>query len=365
MHACGLAGRADARGARDVVLEDHLGGLGWHAGLEVQLNGLLRVALLLLQLSCLVLLLRRQQPLQILVLELKHVPMVLLLSQADGLHVLVELLVHGHRLFNLVLLQVNSFSSAKLLLEDGHLGLHGVVVEAPGLLVVLHDTVHLVEVPRLGYITQHGVAPLSHWQTELLRCHVGQLPPHGLGLRGQGQLLQDVHSVRELAPVQAGPKIDQRFVQLVLHGVDPLVHNHEGTPVGPFDLLDIALDLVHRHPVGGFDGIPYTKLLPALGDDNVGARYPLHIVAVIEQCSAALGGNIVEVQLSPLVPEQQLLRPRVQLEPVHPRVVADCPHIGVVQHVTDTHGLQVEQVSHALDVSVRPSRSGDRVGDSD
>mmetsp|Transcript_92285 Transcript_92285/g.246786 ORF Transcript_92285/g.246786 Transcript_92285/m.246786 type:complete len:228 (+) Transcript_92285:2522-3205(+) len=80
MHARRLAGCADTRRAGHVVLQDHLGGLGRHAGLEIQLNCLLGIAFLFLQLRRLVLLLGRQQPLQVLVLQLQHVAVVLLLG---------------------------------------------------------------------------------------------------------------------------------------------------------------------------------------------------------------------------------------------------------------------------------------------
>eukprot|EP00961_Rhodomonas_salina_P097853 1316947-Rhodomonas_salina.1 len=66
---------------------------------------------------------------------------------------------------------------------------------------------------------------------------------------------------------------------------------------------------------------------PVLRDDDVRVGDPLHVARVVEQGRARLRRDVEQVQVAPLVAEQQLRGRRIELEPVNLGVVGDCCHV--------------------------------------
>lgn len=78
------------------------------------------------------------------------------------------------------------------------------------------------------------------------------------------------------------------------------------------NVLNIPLDRQKGLLVRCIDAVPHTQAAPALGNHHIAARHPLHIAAVGQQCGALLLGNVVQMQVTALVSEQQMRRPGVQ-----------------------------------------------------
>mmetsp|Transcript_53845 Transcript_53845/g.125572 ORF Transcript_53845/g.125572 Transcript_53845/m.125572 type:complete len:559 (+) Transcript_53845:1782-3458(+) len=182
VHAAGLQARYDfleqLLGVVGIMSLDHRSSLCCHSATQVQLDRPDVVALDLLELASLLLLLRGQKPLQVKVLQVHDLGVILALGQADGLVILMELLVHGKCFVQLVVIKQDGFGALKLLGEHGHLGLRHVVVGSVTARhfssVILNEAVHLVKVAALCDISQHGIAPLRNWQVEVLHGSVSQ-----------------------------------------------------------------------------------------------------------------------------------------------------------------------------------------------
>mmetsp|Transcript_26671 Transcript_26671/g.67757 ORF Transcript_26671/g.67757 Transcript_26671/m.67757 type:complete len:496 (+) Transcript_26671:2993-4480(+) len=335
-----------------VVTRHHRGGLGGHAAAQVELDGPHVVALLLHQLTGLLLLLRAQEPLQVEVLQLHQLRVILALGKADRLVVLVEVLVHRQRLVQLVVIEEDRLGALEVLGQHRHLRLRHVVVGAVAAHlggVVLHHAVDLVKVAALGDVAQHRVAPLGDWEVEVVHGLVGQRAPHRLRLGRQRQLLEEVHCLCVRPPLQARAEGDQPLVELVLHHVHTLIDDDAGAAVRPLDVLDVALDLVQRHAVGRVDRVPHAQVASVLRHHDVAIRNPLHVVAVVQQRHALLRLHVEEVQLAALVAEEQAVRAvRVELQPVDPRVVRDRGQRLPLHQVGDANGHEVEQVGDHL-----------------
>lgn len=105
--------------------------------------------------------------------------MVLLLGNLDALVPAMQLLVHGHRLFDLIVLDEDSFGFVELLVEHGELGLHAEVVDA-----LLGDKlVDLAQIVSLGDIAEGSIAALGYVEVLLFQGHLRHGLPIGLGFR--------------------------------------------------------------------------------------------------------------------------------------------------------------------------------------
>jgi len=89
---------------RNVVCRHTISCLGWETSLKVQLDSGNIVTFALLDLSCLSFLVSFQEPLEVVILELSDVLMLELLGDLDRLVPSVQLLVHGHSFFDLIVL---------------------------------------------------------------------------------------------------------------------------------------------------------------------------------------------------------------------------------------------------------------------
>lgn len=84
--------------------------------------------------------------------------MLVLLCDLDALIPSVQLLVHGHGFFDLVVLDQDCLSLVELLVEDGHLGLDTEVLGA----LSGDQLVQLAEIVSLSDITESCIASLCH-----------------------------------------------------------------------------------------------------------------------------------------------------------------------------------------------------------
>ena len=144
----------------------------------------------LLDLGCLSLLIGLKQPLEVVLFELSNIRMRLLLSDLDTLVPSVELLVHSHCLFNLIVLDQDSLSLVELLVKNCKFGLNSEVVDT----LLGHDLVDLSEVAGFRDITKGSIAPLSNEEVLLLKSHLCNCLPVCLGLWCQLKWVQNLNS---------------------------------------------------------------------------------------------------------------------------------------------------------------------------
>mmetsp|Transcript_90215 Transcript_90215/g.197610 ORF Transcript_90215/g.197610 Transcript_90215/m.197610 type:complete len:220 (-) Transcript_90215:635-1294(-) len=209
--------------------------------------------------------------------------------------------------------------------------------------MVLDQSIHLVEISASRRITQNGETPLGDGQVEVLHGGVGQGLPHRFCLRSERKLLEQVDGFCELLAFEAGVEGNEPFIELVLHHINSLVHNNARASARAFDVLDVSLDLVQGHAIWGVDRVPDAKVPSVLRHHDVAVWHPLHIVAVVEQGHAHLLVNIIEVQLTPLVAEEQLVCAiGIQLQPIDARIVLDGSESLIGDQIADSHRRQIQ-----------------------
>jgi hypothetical protein len=76
----------------------------------------MEISFSLFHLSSLSFLICINKPLEVILFELANIWMIFLLSNLDAFIPSVKLLVHGHSLFNFIILEKDSFSSVELLI---------------------------------------------------------------------------------------------------------------------------------------------------------------------------------------------------------------------------------------------------------
>lgn len=88
------------------------------------------VCFALLNFSSFCLLIGLKKPLVIVLFELSDIRMILLFCYLDALIPSVQLLIHSHSFFDLIVLDEDSLSFMELLFKDSQLGLHSKVIES-------------------------------------------------------------------------------------------------------------------------------------------------------------------------------------------------------------------------------------------
>ena len=86
-----------------------------------------------------------------------------------------------------------------------------------------------------------------------------------------------------------------------------------GLALGSLDALDVAFDLVHGDFVGLVNRVPDTQVVAVLGHNDVRVGHPAHILAVVEKGLLLLLFDVIEVELSTLVSEEELVTTWIQL----------------------------------------------------
>mmetsp|Transcript_38799 Transcript_38799/g.91879 ORF Transcript_38799/g.91879 Transcript_38799/m.91879 type:complete len:635 (-) Transcript_38799:696-2600(-) len=321
------------------------------AALEVQADGPEGVSLLLLDSGRLFLLPRLQKPLVVVVLERLGLGMVVALGNTDGVRPTVSLGVHGDRLVHPPLADVDVLGIAPALAEDGKpcLDLVAVGAIAARLHRVLRgDIVEHVEVPGLGDVSYGGKALLGNLEVVYFQRLVAELVPLGLRLGRELERLQDLDRPRPVLLLAGRPKLDQALVQGVAHGVDPLVDDDLRLPPASLDVCHLPLDGEHGLVVRLVNGVPHAEVASVLRDHDVAVGHPLHVGAVGEEGDALLRLDVVKVEVLLLVPEQEVGRAGVELQPVDARVVVDGCQGEPRHEVEDADGLQVDEVRNLL-----------------
>mmetsp|Transcript_15916 Transcript_15916/g.37995 ORF Transcript_15916/g.37995 Transcript_15916/m.37995 type:complete len:208 (-) Transcript_15916:510-1133(-) len=187
--------------------------------------------------------------------------------------------------------------------------------------------VHLAQIHGLGRVAERRGAALRDEELVVRERERRQCLPHRLRLRRVLQLLEERNGALVVLAVDAHPELDQRLVKPVRDRVDPLVDNDLRAPAGPLDVLHVALDLEDGDTLWRVDRVPHAQVVPVLRDDDVRVGDPLHVARVVEQGRARLRRDVEQVQVAPLVAEQQLRGRRIELEPVNLGVVGDCCHV--------------------------------------
>lgn len=114
----------------DVVSGDAVGSFGRKATFQVKLDSCGVVTFSLFHFSSFSFLVCLQQPLEVIVFELTHILMLELLSNLDGLVPPMQLLIHSHSFFNLVVLDQDRFSLVELLVQHSKFSLNSKVVSS-------------------------------------------------------------------------------------------------------------------------------------------------------------------------------------------------------------------------------------------
>ena len=123
----------------------------------------------------------------------------------------MELLVHGHGLLDLIVLDEDCLSLVELLIEDCKLRLNSEVVDA----FLGHQLVDLSEVVGLGDVSESGVAPLGDKQVLLFESHLGDCLPVGLCLRCELQWIKDLDSSIKALILKCSTELNQGLVKVV------------------------------------------------------------------------------------------------------------------------------------------------------
>ena len=261
--------------------------------------------------------------------------MVLLLGDLDGLVPSVQLLIHSHGFFNLIMLDKDGFSLVELLLEHSELGLNPEVLDA----FLSNEFVDLPEVVSLRDVSKSGIASFSNIKILLLDGHLGNSLPVGFCLWSELEGLKDFDCSVKALVLESGTELDEGLIQVVADSVLSVLNKDLSLALRSLDGIDITLDLVHGDLVGLFDTVPHTEVVSVLSNNHIGVWDPADILAVIEQSLLLLLLDVVEMQLSPLVSEQQLVASWVQLEVVDLAVVIDGRLDLVVSEVLDADPL--------------------------
>jgi len=128
-----------------VEVADNIGSLCREATLQIETDCGVVIAFSFLDFSGLCLLVGLKKPLEVVLLELSDVRVILLLSNLDTLIPSVKLLIHGHGLLDLVVLDEDCLGLVELLVEDRELRLNSEVIDA----FLSHQLVDLPEVVSL------------------------------------------------------------------------------------------------------------------------------------------------------------------------------------------------------------------------
>lgn len=135
---------------------------------------------------------------------------------------------------------------------------------------------------------------------------------------------------------------------MVRHRRVALIHNDLRLARGSLDLFDVALDGVQRHLIGVLDGVPYTQIVTILRHDHLTIRHPLSVVAVRQQRVLLGGSDVVQVELSPLVSEEQFIRMSIQLQEIDLGIMSDGADYRAMIQILDLERLQIQQKSDHL-----------------
>ena len=190
-----------------------------------------------------------QQPLEVVVFEVADVLVLELFCNLNGLVPSMELLIHLHGFFNLVILDQDGFCLVELLEQDSKLGLDSEVVNA----LARNHLVEFTQVVRLRHVAQCCVAAFSDVQVMLLKSQLGQCLPVGFGLRRQLERLEDFDGTIEPLILERSSELNQGLVESVRDGRRAIVNQNLRLVVTALDAFDVTFDLVHRHLVRLFD----------------------------------------------------------------------------------------------------------------
>ena len=134
--------------------------------------------------------------------------MVLLLRYLDALIPPMQLLVHRHGLFDLVVLEEDGLRAVELFVEDGELGLHAEVVDAfDG-----DELVDLAEVVGLRHVAEGGVATFGDVEVLLLDGELSESLPVGFGFGGEVEGFEDFNGFVEAFVFEGCSEFNQGFI---------------------------------------------------------------------------------------------------------------------------------------------------------
>lgn len=161
----------------------------------------MEITLSFFNLSSLSLLVGINEPLEVVLLELADIWVILLFGDLDALIPSVQLLIHGHGLFYLVVLEENSLGAMELLVEHCQLGLHSEVLNA----FLCDELVDLAQVVCFSDVTKSSVASLGNIEILLLDRQLGECLPVRLDLRGHVEGLQNLYCLLKSLYSRAAP----------------------------------------------------------------------------------------------------------------------------------------------------------------
>lgn len=273
----------------------------------------MEITLSFFNLGSLSLLVGINEPLEVVLLELADIWVILLFGDLDALIPSVQLLIHGHGLFNLVVLEENSLGAMELLVEHCQLCLHSEVLNA----FLCDELVDLAQVVCFSDVTKRCVASLGNIEILLLDRQLGECLPVCLDLRGHVEGLQNLHCLLKSLVLKGRTELNQCLLKLIRVGVCASVNDDLGLTLSSLNAFNITLDLIHGNFIRLIDGVPNAQVVAVLGNDNIGVGNPAYILAVVKKSLLLLLLDVVKVELSTLVSEQQLGAAGVQLQVIY------------------------------------------------
>ena len=211
-----------------------------------------------------------------------------------------------------------------------------------------NQLVDFSKVISFGDVSKGSVASFSDDKVLLLKGHLCNMLPVCLSLGSQLKRLEDLNSSVEAFVFEGSAELNEGFIEVIGILVGTIVNKDDSLTLGSLDGFNVSLNLVHGNLIGLLNTVPNAEIVSVLSDNNVGVWNPVDELAVVQKSLLLLFLDVVEMKLSPLVSEQELVTTWVQLEIVDFAVVVDGCLDLVETQVLDTDGQGIEQVGDDL-----------------
>lgn len=211
-----------------------------------------------------------------------------------------------------------------------------------------NQLVDFSKVISFGDVSKGSVASFSYDKVLLLKGHLCNMLPVCLSLGSQLKRLEDLNSSVEAFVFEGSAEFNEGFIEVIGILVGTIVNKDDSLALGSLNGFNVSLNLVHGNLIGLLNTVPNAEIVSVLSDNNVGVWNPVDELAVVQKSLLLLFLDVVEMKLSPLVSEQELVTTWVELEIVDFAVMVDGCLDLVETQVLDTDGQGIEQVGDDL-----------------
>lgn len=162
--------------------------------------------------------------------------------------------------------------------------------------------------------------------------------PICLRLGSQLKWFEDLNGPIEAFVFEGCAKFNQGFIEVIGILISTIINKYDGLTFSSLNRFNVSLNLVHGNLIGLLNTVPNAEVVSVLSNDNVGVWNPVDEFAVVQKSLLLLFFDVVEMELSPLVSEQELVSTWVELKIVDFAVMVNgCLDLVEIQ-VLDTDG---------------------------